>query len=384
MNPGNIYKELQDYTRIFRELNPIYYSAITLVILSFVVFILYKYVIIPSRITYIKDKRKLEAKNLKLMALFAQLDPDPVLRINREGKIIQSNQVAESLFSRKLEGENIRSILPVIKSPEQAINSNLSHSFFLRLFNRHYCVFFRGIAEMNFAQIYFRDITEQKIYEEKLKSFSEHLQLSIEEERKRIAKELHDGIGQNLSLAKFILQLLSSKLESETLNAELTEAKSLLEKSITELKDISYNLKPRILDEIGLEPGLISLCNKVSAVSSIKGHVQFEELNAKLDNMQETALFRITQEALNNITRHSGANEFSLRVIQDDGNVRLIISDDGTGFDLEDIQLKSNKSMGLTSMKERAESLGGHFEIETSPGEGTFIAVEIPARKSEQ
>ncbi|HEX2962182.1 MAG TPA: ATP-binding protein [Ignavibacteriales bacterium] len=375
-----------DYARIFREFNPVYYSAFTLILISFVVYILYTYVIIPSRITYIKEKRKLKAENLKLMALFAQLDPDPILRINREGIIIQSNQVAESLFGKKLEGENIHCILTTIKYPGQAINSNLSQTFFLRLFNRHYCIFFRGISEMNFAQIYFRDITEQKNYEEKLKSYSVHLQHSIEEERKRIAKELHDGIGQNLSLAKFKLQLLSSKLKSELPNTDFKEVKVLLEKSINELKDISYNLKPGILDEIGLEPALISLCNSVSLASSIQGHVQFEELKVKLDNMQETTLYRITQEALNNITKHSGASEFSVRIIQDNENARLIISDNGVGFDLEDIKLKSSKikSMGLTSMKERAESIGGHFEIETSPREGTFIAVEIPFRTGEQ
>ncbi|HEX2926550.1 MAG TPA: histidine kinase, partial [Ruminiclostridium sp.] len=219
MNTENISREISDYAGTFLSFNPFYYSAVVLIFISFTVYILYKYVIIPSSISYLKDKRKLETENHKLMALFAQLDPDPILRISREGKIIQSNQVAESLFGKILEGDSIHTILPIIKSPDHAIKSDLSQTFFARLFNRHYLIFFRGISEMNFAQIYFRDITEQKNYEEKLKSFSVHMQHSIEEERKRIAKELHDGIGQNLSLAKFKLQLLGSKLGDEVVNS---------------------------------------------------------------------------------------------------------------------------------------------------------------------
>lgn len=382
MNPEIYSNELADYSKLLLSFNPFYYPAVVILLMALAVYILNKYVVIPSRLNYLREKETLKVENLRLMALFAELDPDPVIRISKDGSIIYSNQAAESLFNQKrLLGENIRSILPIIISPEQAINSGLSQTCFTQIIGRHYCVFFRGIPGLNFAQIYFRDITGRRIYEEKLKEFSAYMQHSIEEERKRIAKELHDGIGQNLSLAKFKTQLVNGKISDEELRSEIEEVKNLLEKSICELKDISYNLKPRILDEIGLEPALISLCNNVSMASNIRGRINFEELTGKISNIQETALYRITQEALNNITKHSAASEFSVRVFQDDGRIRLVISDNGRGFDPDIIRLKGNgKNMGLISMRERAEAIGGRLEIETSPGEGTFIIIEIPVQ----
>lgn len=382
MNPETFSKEFAEYSKLLLSFNPFYYPAVAILLVAFAVYILNKYVIIPSKMNYLREKETHKIENLTLMALFAELDPDPLLRINKEGAVIYSNKAAKSLFSQKtLIGENIQAILPVIRSPEEAINSALSQTFFTQIAERHYCIFFRGIPDLKFAQIYFRDLTERRIYEEKLKDFSAYMLQSVDEERKRIAKELHDGIGQTLSLARFKIQLANGKIPDEKLRGEIDEVKNLVEKSISELKEISYNLKPRILSEMGLEPALISLCKNVSMASNIHGNIHFEELSVKLNNIQETALYRITQEALNNITKHSAASEFSLRMFRDNGSIRLVVSDNGKGFDPDIVSLKgTGKNMGLISMRERAEAIGGHFEIESSPGEGAAVIVEIPVQ----
>ncbi|MGE5496826.1 MAG: histidine kinase [Syntrophothermus sp.] len=375
-----LYKESEKYLKLLAEFNPVYYTLIVVLIIILVVYIINRHVIIPARLNHMQEKKDLENENNRLMALFAELDPDPLLRIDRRGTIIKSNRAAESLFApQSVIGKNIEMIFPEVRDIGTEITDNITHYYNKNIGGKYYSIIFRGISELDFAQVYFHDITERHNYEQSLKNFSVHLQESIEEERKRIAKELHDGVGQNLSLARFKAQIISGRTTDKNFAGEVQEIKSLIEGSISELKEISHNLKPRILDEIGLESALMNLVSRTGGMSLIKGQFRADK-NLKFTKEQETQLFRITQEALNNIVKHSQATEFNVNLLASGGKTRLVIIDNGNGFDPGGVKsgLDMKKGMGLISMKERAESIGAKLEIDSSEEEGTMIVIEIP------
>lgn len=383
MNLGRVTNELNEYLNVLMQFNPIYFSVIIVIIVVFVIYIINKNVILPSKVQYLEDKKRLQDENTRLMALFAELDPAPLVRVNPEGIIIHSNKAAEELLNRNIIGQTISSLITEASDINHIIESDSTINYNLKINNREYSVLFRGITELKMAQVYFHDITERKSYERTLKDFSHKLQNSLEEESKRIACELHDGIGQNLSLVYLKTQMLSSETDSAEYSKGLLEISHIITQAIKELKDISYNLKPRVLDEIGLEPALISLCDTISKETGIKSCVELDPIKRNLTSEEETCLYRIAQETLNNIVKHSKAKEFALRLFNLNDHLKLIISDDGIGFDYEAELTKkdTSKKMGLMSMMARAEGINAQFKIESYPGEGTVVMVDIPERK---
>jgi signal transduction histidine kinase len=282
-------KELNEYVELFFSYdNTVYYSIILVLSLFVLVYVFYKYIILPLQKKHLLEKQELELKNARLMALFAELDPDPVIRIDTAGKIIHSNDAARKLNnSIELEGKNVREILPQINFPvADYIKNNQTQNFFHAINGKYYSILFRGTSYLDIAQIYFRDLTERKKFEEeleesrkRLKDLSAHLQDKLEEERQRISRELHDSVGQNLLLIKLKLQNIDLNFIKSAEKAGYFNLIETLENSIKELKSISYDLKPRILEEMGLGPALTSLCNKISKESGIKGSIEFVNLN---------------------------------------------------------------------------------------------------------
>jgi PAS domain-containing protein len=190
MTSRTISNELLEYLNALLQFNPVFFSVIFVAVVILVIHVINQRVIIPSKIKYMEDKKKLENENLRLMALFAELDPDPVLRVNSDGVIIHYNKSAENILgSVILRTTHVSEVIPGIKNVSEAIKNDLSLTFFLNLNDRDYSTLLRGIPGLGFAQIYFHDITERKNYERKLKQFSRDLQDSLEEERKRIAFE---------------------------------------------------------------------------------------------------------------------------------------------------------------------------------------------------
>ncbi len=380
-------KELNEYLRLFFSINdPIFYSIFITIILFVLIYIIFRYVIFPLQKNYELEKKELELKNAQLMSLFAELDPDPVLRINLDGVIIFTNEAAKKLSPiNLLEGKNVKEILPEIKfNIKNFIEANKSRSFSHSINARYYSILFRGISSLNIAQIYFHDFTDKKKYERKLlhynrrlKELSNNLQNNLEEERQRIARELHDSIGQNLLLMKLNLQNFENIFpRNDNGKNNYDDIIESLEKTIIELKSILFDLKPKILEEMGLGPALKSLCHKISNETKIKGSVNITGLDKRLNSKIEMSLFRIIQEALNNIVKHSNANEFNIQLIYNENLIRLMISDDGKGIMKKDFN--NIKGLGLVNMRERIESLKGNFKIDSSPNNGTLLIFEIP------
>lgn len=377
-------EDLNEYLKNFLSpSNPILFSIIFVVLTVVVVYLISKYLILPLNKKHQDEKHEMELRSSRLMALFAELDPDPIIRIDESGKILLSNEAAKSLFNHDTNDSNVLNILPFLTLNEiqKSIITDNKFSNTVKLFENHYTILFVGNSNLHIAQIYFRDITKRKILEDRLKKLGNYLQEQIEEERNRIASELHDSIGQDLLLIKLKIQGIENKLNINSDNDDIIQLDTILQDTIQELKTIIYNLRPKILDELGLGPAITSLVHMVSEQSSIKGSLDIHNLDSRMNKRLELFTFRLAQETLNNIIKHSGAKEFNL-ILQDNGDhLRFIISDNGKGFDIKAIMNERELGgFGLFNMKERVESFGGEIKIDSTPGEGTVIMVNIPTK----
>ena len=378
--------ELTEYIRLLGDVdNPIYIAIlVTIFILAFL-FITLKYIIIPLNKRHAIQESELKLQNARIMALFADLNPDPLLRLDLSGNIIIINPEAKKCGFDKLMGKNISSIFPDINMDmEEFIKADKSARFYLYYMGRPFSVQLNGINKIGIAQMYFHDITELKKYQEaleksevELKEFSKYLQLKIEEERQRISSELHDHIGQNLLLLRLNLQRNFTELTGNANSDYYLECTDIIDGAVRDLKGISYALKPMVLQELGLVPALFSLVNKVKTESGLKGDIGFIEMEKRLNPNLETAIYRIVQEGLNNIVKYSKAKEFNIELVNNGKKIHIIISDDGVGFDVDEV--KERGGMGLKNMRERTEAFNGVFRLNSSPKDGTIIIADFPA-----
>lgn len=204
-----------------------------------------------------------------------------------------------------------------------------------------------------------------------------HVVRAQEAERRRLARELHDGTGQALTS---VLLGLSSVEHAPDLASARTAASSLRELVVSTLRDVrqlAVELRPKALDDFGLDPALRRLGQSVRETSGVD--VQVESLigHARLAADVETAVYRIVQEALSNVVRHAHADRVSIVATRRAGSVSLMIEDDGRGFEVD----RQVEGMGLAGMRERVGLLDGAIEIESAAGKGTTIAIELPLRE---
>lgn len=194
-----------------------------------------------------------------------------------------------------------------------------------------------------------------------------------ENERRRIIKELHDGVGQLLTAVRMRVEMI----EDETTLKE--EIKGRINETIAEVRRISYNVMPQALVDFGLEAALRGLCDSIKRYANLEVDLTYvKEVEHRVNFEVSTALFRIAQEGLNNIVKYAGATSVNLHVIDKEEEIYMMLEDNGKGFDTS---LK-REGMGLLNIHERAELLNGTAEIHSTPGEGTTIEVFIPITKA--
>lgn len=372
--------EIHNLLKLFTKIeNPIYISLfITFVIIITTIFFI-KYVIIPKERQFQHEKEQLELKNIQLLALFSELNPDPLIRLNLNGEIIQMNNAAKLLMhSENIIGKHISILIPAFINNSIFMNAD-SIPQIHDIKEKKFSVYIKRIPEMQIIFLFLRDITEITDYQAKLKEFSIFSQKILEEERERIAYELHDSIGQNLSLSRILFYNLLKKYCKGIEHEEIKSLMNIINSAINELKNISFNLKPRVLDEMGLAPAVIALCDNISPKSNLKIKSDIKGKVTRLPSYTETNLYRIVQEAINNVIKHAHATECTIRLEYDTTVVKLIIADDGIGIN-NTVLLQNNKknSLGLFNMKQRVDNLNGKFKIETVPKKGTIIFIEIP------
>jgi PAS domain S-box-containing protein len=201
-----------------------------------------------------------------------------------------------------------------------------------------------------------------------------------ESERKQLARELHDRVGQNLTALSINLNILGSQSSGHgPKDPRLDDCLSLLNDMTESIRNVMGQLRPALLDEYGLLAALREYCNRFSRRFGIAVEVFGDESGKRLSPASEMAVFRIAQEALNNVVKHAHARRAAVAIIHDDHSVRMVVSDDGEGFVVDgERPAGSRRGWGLTTMAERAEAIGGFCYVESTPGHGAKVTVEVP------
>ena len=208
-----------------------------------------------------------------------------------------------------------------------------------------------------------------------MRKLSQRLVAAQEEERRRVARELHDEIGQALSAVLVELGRLEGRLpqEPQENRAMLSAARQLADRATAQVRDMALLLRPSMLDDLGLVPALQWQAREVSRRTGVKVKVAAETVADDLPDEYRTCIYRTVQEAVNNAARHAQASTVRVDARQEEGRIRVSIQDDGAGFDTMHV-----KGMGILGMEERVKKLGGFFRIDSEEGGGTIVSLLLP------
>lgn len=224
---------------------------------------------------------------------------------------------------------------------------------------------------------------------ERLRALATQLAEVAEAERQQLGRELHDQVGQNLTALGINLNIVRTQLPEEAaalVRSRLDDSLSLVEQTAERIRDVMANLRPPVLDDYGLVAALHWYGEQFARRTDIAIAVEGEEPVPRLVAHVENALFRIAQEALTNVAKHAHATQVTVTVEVDGGALRLVVADDGIGFDPSTTLRASpadlaepdgDRGWGLLTMTERAEAVGGHCRIESDPSQGTRVIVEV-------
>jgi PAS domain S-box-containing protein len=228
------------------------------------------------------------------------------------------------------------------------------------------------------------DLTEEKKNEAKIENLRKERTIAVHEaqelERLRISRDLHDGLGQLLTGISYSVQKIG---EGNTIDRDFADRlQTQVNTAIQETKNLAQDLAPIVLKDFGLPAAIESLVQRTNQLQKTRFIFNSYSFSERIDAKLEKALFRICQEAVNNIIKHSSAKEASIELYRVEDMIVLVMEDDGMGFDTDKlVQKESSKGLGLISMQERVVSFSGDFAISSKPGRGTEIVIEIPCRK---
>lgn len=324
--------------------------------------------------------------------------PDPILVINPDTSIRHVNSALEKLtgFSRDqlinvkfpypwcLDGSNMERSGPVDCSLRKRING--LEACFRKKDGK---VFW---AEINLLPVKtggrtryviscWKDITEQKVLRDELNFYMSQITLVQEEEKKRLARELHDDTAQALALLALELDSLTNSRESvpDKIARKVEQMKKNVDQALEDVRRFSHELRPAILDQLGLLPALEFLVDEMNQKGRIKTRLVVSGKEHRFSGNIELALFRIVQEALSNARKHSGATRVTVSIKFSRDNIYIKVADNGKGFNVVDDSLSAvNRGrLGLTSIKERAKLIGAELNLDSAPGKGTLVSVKL-------
>jgi signal transduction histidine kinase len=223
------------------------------------------------------------------------------------------------------------------------------------------------------AHSQYKDVADAR---RQLENLSARLVQAQETERRSLARELHDEVGQALSAVLVELRNLSNGLRlqsEEQLSRHVETIKGLVENTVRTIRNMSLLLRPSMLDDLGLVPALRWQAREVSRQTCMDVGVSTDLVSEDLPDEYKTCIYRVVQEALHNCSRHSHATAVRIQVVEQAGHLTLSVRDNGRGFDV-----RQSKGLGLLGIEERVAHLGGKCEIHSEPGSGTVLAVELP------
>ena len=389
----------------------------------------------------VTEKRRAQARLCEALeravwlARFPDENPSPVLRASTDGRVLYCNPASAEILGWECEvGKSLQG--PLLPLVEQAMTGAEEATQDIELGGRCYSVSVTPFPAERYFNVYGRDITERKQAEEALRqrtlelqqltgtlehqvqertedlgAANEKLKLEIDEcariesalkksesslrqlsmellnaqekERKMVAGEIHDSIGSSLSAIKFKVEnaLTEVAAKSPETTAALRSVIPIVQGAIEEARRIQMNLRPSMLDDLGILATVKWFCRQFeSTYSKIRISQSIEIEEHEVPGSLRTVIFRVLQEGLNNIAKHSMANRVSLSLRKTDQAIELVIQDNGQGFDLSRVRSPGGDTLGLglESMRERTELSGGSFKIESIEGKGTTIGVSWP------
>lgn len=229
-----------------------------------------------------------------------------------------------------------------------------------------------------FATCMLLNLRERRMADNKLKELAQRIIDTQEEERARLARELHDGISQNLVGVRYAIDLASRQVHTGSDGAPraIEKASDVLNGAIKEVRRLSHDLRPRILDDLGMTVALKALFEHFAERTGIETRFEADTLRVNLKPEPSTALYRVAQEALTNIERHSGASAVKVRLRDSNGRVTMTVTDNGNGFAGHDLK-GATSGLGLRNMQERMAHFGGVLLVETG-SDGTQLTARLP------
>ena len=348
------------------------------------------------------EKERYEASFYARNLIEASLDP--LVTINTEGKITDVNLATEQITGLEREMLIGTDFADYFTDPEKAqegyktvFKNGIVRDFPLSILNTNgreievlynATLFKNESGEVQGVFAASRDITDWKIMEEELlkskellEKLNQHLVEVIENERNQIALNLHDDLGQKLTAINLDIAWLKSRIgvQSKTVREKFEEMSSMIKETVESIRETSSLLRPAILFDLGLVPAIKSHLGKFEKQTGIKCHFYFKPEEFDIEDRVALILYRILQESLTNIARHSGASATEIELSIRKNKIEMIITDNGSGIAKD--KVTSLESMGIAGMKERVKSVNGEIIIKGETGAGTRIKVIIPIIK---
>ncbi len=342
-------------------------------------------------------KRSLQASEAKFRAVIENA-AEAILGVDQEGRIMIANPAASRVFGysvQELLQTNLSRLIPERSRPAHAEHQK---AFFEQPLPRRMVsgsslsgrrkdgtevpveisLSVISTPEGQLAVAFIQDISDLVQHRRHLQSLAGKLLKAQEEERRRIARNIHDDLTQTISLLGMKIGFLKQDVDGprENLLAGLDDARHQVDLIHDEVRAISHRLHPSTLEYSGLVPALESLVGETEKFDRPRVHLVVDQLPDSIPAATASALYRIAQEALHNSVKSASANNVSIHVTGHNGSLRMVVIDDGRGFKLD--HPRRSGGLGLISMEERARDLGGTFAIHSAPGSGTRIEVDVP------
>ncbi len=312
--------------------------------------------------------------------------PYGILAVNKKGEITIANYLAREYLElpyniKELPGKNIHVCVDHIPKLQEIINKNLKTTRrqinidAFQYSNKYLNIRGRTIHKGYIITI--EDVTRMKEMEAvALNSMLE----GQEQERKRIAKEIHDGLGPMLSTIKLHLESIRTDLQNSDQDILLKKIKNtfkLIDDVAADMRSLSRRLLPKVLVDFGLSAALENLCQHVDESNKLKVNFYKSGFLKRFDDIIELGIYRIGQELIHNAIKHANATVINVQLIEHPGSIVLMIEDNGKGFD-EQARDPRNRGLGLINIESRAKALGGDFFIDSVEGKGVTATIEIP------